>query len=176
MEAGLQGTRSRSGAAGSRRTRSICRAGQRGAAGGERRAGRLRRRGARFEQTGAYRLLLSAMSENPSELQRFYAETVEPLAAYDEQYETDLMLTLQTFLEADGNVAGTASGCSPTATRLLPTGARARAVGTGCRLERWAREAQPRAEGDARARISSAAPRLGGGAEAARPARVGRRS
>jgi sugar diacid utilization regulator len=61
-----------------------------------------------FEQTGAYRLLLSAMSENPSELQRFYAETVEPLVAYDEQYETDLVLTLETFLEADGNVAGTA--------------------------------------------------------------------
>lgn len=61
-----------------------------------------------FEQTGAYRLLLSAMSENPSELQRFYGETVEPLVAYDEQYETDLVLTLETFLEADGNVAGTA--------------------------------------------------------------------
>jgi sugar diacid utilization regulator len=61
-----------------------------------------------FEQTGAYRLLLSAMSENPSELQRFYAETVEPLVAYDEQYETDLLQTLETFLEADGNVAGTA--------------------------------------------------------------------
>jgi sugar diacid utilization regulator len=61
-----------------------------------------------FEQTGAYRLLLSAMSENPGELQRFYAETVEPLVAYDEQYETDLMRTLETFLEADGNVAGTA--------------------------------------------------------------------
>ena len=61
-----------------------------------------------FEETGAYRLLLSAMSENPDELQRFYAETVEPLAAYDEQYETDLLLTLETFLEADGNVAGTA--------------------------------------------------------------------
>jgi hypothetical protein len=61
-----------------------------------------------FEQTGAYRLLLSAMSENPSELQRFYAETVEPLVAYDEQYETDLVRTLETFLEADGNVAGTA--------------------------------------------------------------------
>ena len=61
-----------------------------------------------FEQTGAYRLLLSAMSENPSELQRFYAETVEPLVSYDEQYETDLLLTLETFLEADGNVAGTA--------------------------------------------------------------------
>lgn len=61
-----------------------------------------------FEQTGAYRLLLSAMSENPSELQRFYSETVEPLVAYDEQYETDLVRTLEAFLEADGNVAGTA--------------------------------------------------------------------
>jgi sugar diacid utilization regulator len=61
-----------------------------------------------FEQTGAYRLLLSTMSENPRELQRFYAETVEPLVAYDEQYETDLVRTLGTFLDADGNVAGTA--------------------------------------------------------------------
>jgi DNA-binding PucR family transcriptional regulator len=61
-----------------------------------------------FEQTGAYRLLLSAMSENPQELQRFYGETVEPLVAYDNQYETDLVGTLEAFLEADGNVAGTA--------------------------------------------------------------------
>ncbi len=61
-----------------------------------------------FEQTGAYRLLLSAMSENPAELQRFYSETVEPLVAYDEQYETDLVRTLETFLEADGNVKSTA--------------------------------------------------------------------
>ncbi len=61
-----------------------------------------------FEQTGAYRLLLSAMADNPQELQRFYEETVAPLVAYDEQYETDLVLTVETFLEADGNVAGTA--------------------------------------------------------------------
>jgi len=61
-----------------------------------------------FEDTGAYRLLLSAMSEDPAELQRFYAETVEPLVAYDEQYETDLVQTVEAFLEADGNVAGTA--------------------------------------------------------------------
>jgi DNA-binding PucR family transcriptional regulator len=61
-----------------------------------------------FEQTGAYRLLLSTMSENPEELQRFYAETVEPLVSYDEQYETELVRTLEAFLEADGNVAGTA--------------------------------------------------------------------
>src|SRR6202012_5047143 len=62
-----------------------------------------------FEQTGAYRLLLSTMSENPRELQRFYAEPVAPLVAYDEQYETDLVQTLETFLDADGNVAGTAA-------------------------------------------------------------------
>jgi len=61
-----------------------------------------------FEETGAYRLLLSAMSEDPGELQRFYAETVEPLVAYDEQYETDLLQTVEAFLDADGNVAGTA--------------------------------------------------------------------
>ena len=61
-----------------------------------------------FEETGAYRLLLPAMSEDPAELQRFFAETVEPLVAYDDQYETDLVQTLETFLDADGNVAGTA--------------------------------------------------------------------
>jgi sugar diacid utilization regulator len=62
-----------------------------------------------FEETGAYRLLLPAMSEDPAELQRFYAETVEPLVAYDEQYETELVATLEAFLDADGNVAGTAA-------------------------------------------------------------------
>src|ERR1700679_3484180 len=48
------------------------------------------------------------MSESRRELQRFYAETVEPLVAYDEQYETDLVQTLETFLDADSNGAGTA--------------------------------------------------------------------
>src|SRR5689334_8767391 len=62
-----------------------------------------------FEETGAYRLLLPAMSEDPAELQRFFAETVEPLVTYDEQYDTDLVQTLETFLDADANVAGTAA-------------------------------------------------------------------
>jgi sugar diacid utilization regulator len=61
-----------------------------------------------FEDTGAYRLLLPAMSEDPAELQRFYAETIEPLVAYDEQYETELVLTIEAYLENDGNVAATA--------------------------------------------------------------------
>lgn len=61
-----------------------------------------------FEDTGSYRLLLPAMCDDPGELRRFFAETVEPLAKYDEQYETDLLNTVDTFLAADGNVAGTA--------------------------------------------------------------------
>jgi len=61
-----------------------------------------------FEETGAYRLLLPAMSEDPAELERFYEETVAPLVAYDDQYETELVRTLETYLDADANVAGTA--------------------------------------------------------------------
>lgn len=61
-----------------------------------------------FEDTGAYRLLLPAMSEDPAELERFYSETVEPLVAYDEQYETELVNTVETYLDNDGNVAATA--------------------------------------------------------------------
>src|SRR5689334_20669887 len=62
-----------------------------------------------FEEMGAYRLVLSMMSEDPAELQRFYAETVEPLVAYDEQYEnSQLVHTLECYFEADGNIAATA--------------------------------------------------------------------
>jgi len=61
-----------------------------------------------FEATGTYQLLLPHMSE-PAELQRFYSDTVRPLVAYDEQYETDLLGTLSTFLECDANVNATAA-------------------------------------------------------------------
>jgi DNA-binding PucR family transcriptional regulator len=61
-----------------------------------------------FEDTGAYRLLLPAMSDDPGELQRFFAETIEPLAAYDDQYETELVATVGAYLANDGNVAATA--------------------------------------------------------------------
>jgi DNA-binding PucR family transcriptional regulator len=49
------------------------------------------------------------MSEDPGELERFYEETVAPLAAYDEQYETDLVTTIEAYLNNDGNVTPTAS-------------------------------------------------------------------
>ena len=61
-----------------------------------------------FEATGTYQLLLPYMSDS-AELRRFYSDTVRPLVAYDEQYETDLLGTLSTFLECDANVNATAA-------------------------------------------------------------------
>jgi PucR family transcriptional regulator, purine catabolism regulatory protein len=61
-----------------------------------------------FEDTGSYRLLLPAISDDPRELERFYEETIAPLSAYDEQYETELVATVEAYLENDGNVAATA--------------------------------------------------------------------
>jgi sugar diacid utilization regulator len=61
-----------------------------------------------YEETGTYQLLLPYMSD-PTELGRFYKETVRPLVAYDEQYETDLLGTLATFLDCDANVNATAA-------------------------------------------------------------------
>ncbi len=61
-----------------------------------------------YEETGTYQLLLPYMSD-PAELKRFYRETVRPLVTYDEQYETDLLGTLATFLDCDANVNATAS-------------------------------------------------------------------
>jgi PucR family transcriptional regulator, purine catabolism regulatory protein len=61
-----------------------------------------------YEQTGTYQLLLPHMND-PAELKRFYSETVRPLVSYDEQYETDLLGTLSTFLDCDANVNATAA-------------------------------------------------------------------
>ena len=57
------------------------------------------------------------MSEDPSELERFYEETVAPLSAYDEQDETDLVKTVEAYLDNDGNVTPTADTMFTTATR-----------------------------------------------------------
>jgi sugar diacid utilization regulator len=61
-----------------------------------------------YGDTGTYQLLLPYMSD-PAELKRFYNETVRPLVTYDEQYETDLLGTLATFLDCDANVNATAA-------------------------------------------------------------------
>jgi DNA-binding PucR family transcriptional regulator len=65
-----------------------------------------------FEQTGAYRLLLPAMADDPEELHRFYGETVQPLVAYDEQYETDHRHTVRYRLERVKELSGLDVGSS----------------------------------------------------------------
>jgi PucR family transcriptional regulator, purine catabolism regulatory protein len=60
-----------------------------------------------FDDTGAYRLLLPAMSDDPAELERFYSDTVAPLVSYDEQYGTELVMTLESFLANDASMTAT---------------------------------------------------------------------
>ena len=57
------------------------------------------------------------MSEDPAELQRFYAETIEPLVAYDDQYETDLVRPSRRSSTPTATSPAPRSGSSPTATR-----------------------------------------------------------
>ena len=111
-----------------------------------------------FEDTGAYRLLLPAISEDPRELERFYAETVAPLSAYDEQYETELVATVEAYLDNDGNVAADRqTALHPPPHDPLPPRARQRALRPRRLGDRGPREARPRPQGDARARHRLAA-------------------
>ena len=106
-----------------------------------------------FEDTGAYRLLLPAMSEDPGELERFFAETIEPLAAYDEQYETELVATVEAYLANDGNVAATAKQLFTHRHTIRYRLERVQGALRPRRLrDRGPREARPRPQGDAGAR------------------------
>lgn len=57
---------------------------------------------------GVYRLLFRALASDPGEVRRFYAETVEPLVSHDREYRTDLLGTLDAYLENDCNMNATA--------------------------------------------------------------------
>ena len=58
---------------------------------------------------GAYRLLARLLASHPDELRAFYDETVAPAVRYDEQYSTDLVHTLSTYLSCDCNMNATAA-------------------------------------------------------------------
>ena len=62
-----------------------------------------------FEETGTYKLLFQILADRPQELTSFYEQTLAPLVAYDEQYQTELVGTLSTYLGHDCNLAATAS-------------------------------------------------------------------
>jgi len=71
---------------------------------------RLGRRGevVTFEETGTYKLLFQIFADRPEELSAFYEQTLDPLVRYDEQYQTELVTTLATYLGNDCNLAATA--------------------------------------------------------------------
>ncbi|HTI34070.1 MAG TPA: helix-turn-helix domain-containing protein [Miltoncostaea sp.] len=62
-----------------------------------------------FEETGTYKLLFQIFADRPEELTAFYESTIAPLVRYDEQYQTELVGTLSTYLGHDCNLAATAS-------------------------------------------------------------------
>jgi sugar diacid utilization regulator len=62
-----------------------------------------------FEETGTYKLLFQIFADRPEELTAFYDQTIAPLVRYDEQYQTELVGTLATYLGHDCNLAATAS-------------------------------------------------------------------
>lgn len=59
--------------------------------------------------SGTYRLLLRMLASHPEEMREFHSATIAPLLAYDRQNDTDLLVTLQAYLECDCNMNATAT-------------------------------------------------------------------
>jgi len=57
---------------------------------------------------GTYRLLFRVLASHPEEVKSFYEDTLGPLVRYDEQYATDLVATLETYLSRNCNMNATA--------------------------------------------------------------------
>jgi len=59
--------------------------------------------------SGAYRLLFRVFASHPDEVRSFYEDTLAPLVRYDEAYGSELVATLEAFLEHNG-ATGAAAG------------------------------------------------------------------
>lgn len=57
---------------------------------------------------GTYRLLLRVLVSDPEEIRTFFEETIAPLVHYDDQYRTQLLLTLRAYLSNNCNMNATA--------------------------------------------------------------------
>lgn len=57
---------------------------------------------------GVYRLLFRALVSDPEEVRSFYQDTVAPVVAYDRQYRSELLPTLEAYLAQDCNMNATA--------------------------------------------------------------------
>src|SRR3954452_7921607 len=59
--------------------------------------------------TGTYRLLFRVLASHPEEVRSFYEDTVAPIVCYDDQYRTDLVGTLESYLDQNCNMNATAA-------------------------------------------------------------------
>jgi PucR family transcriptional regulator, purine catabolism regulatory protein len=59
--------------------------------------------------TGTYRLLFRVLASHPEEVRSFYDDTVAAIVRYDDQYRTDLVQTLEAYLEHNCNMNATAA-------------------------------------------------------------------
>jgi sugar diacid utilization regulator len=59
--------------------------------------------------TGTYRLLFRVLASHPEEVRSFYEDTVAAIVRYDDQYRTDLVQTLEAYLEHNCNMNATAA-------------------------------------------------------------------
>ena len=59
--------------------------------------------------TGTYRLLFRVLASHPEEVRSFYDDTVAPIVKYDAQYGTDLVGTLEAYLDQNCNMNATAA-------------------------------------------------------------------
>jgi DNA-binding PucR family transcriptional regulator len=59
--------------------------------------------------TGTYRLLFRVLASHPEEVRSFYEDTIAPIVRYDDQYRTDLVATLDAYLEHNCNMNATAA-------------------------------------------------------------------
>ena len=58
---------------------------------------------------GTYRLLFRVLASHPEEVKSFYEDTIAPLVRYDDQYSTDLVGTLESYLGENCNMNATAA-------------------------------------------------------------------
>src|SRR3954471_23121061 len=58
---------------------------------------------------GTYRLLFRVLASHPEEVRSFYEDTVAPAVRYDDQYSTDLVGTLEAYLDRNCNMNATAA-------------------------------------------------------------------
>jgi purine catabolism regulator len=59
-------------------------------------------------QDDTYRLLIRVLLRDPAELEQLRSSTISPLLAYDAEHDTELLVTLATFLAHHGSTTETA--------------------------------------------------------------------